>query len=255
MGVKLIAVLVGLYVIYGVLMVALHPRLIYPFYPDDQVLPGFTRVALTGADGTEISVQESSGEGPVVLYFMGNVGSLAYFEAALAHYIAKGRHVIAMEYRGGAGRPGVPSETSLKSDALIAADYAFATEKPVVVHGFSLGTGLATYVSARRPVAHTILIAPYDRLCALMAARSRLPACWIPGVQKWRSLDEAAQIKTPILILHGREDPLIPPIRSQAFSDLPQVKRVIIEGASHNNMADFPEREAEIDAVFERLGG
>ena len=62
---------------------------------------------------------------PVVLYFMGNAGSLAAFEPILARQRLGGAPVVvAMTFRGGGGMDGRPSEAGLKSDALMAHDAA-----------------------------------------------------------------------------------------------------------------------------------
>lgn len=235
------------YALYAVAMIVLHPRYLYPFQPDDRVLEGFARVVLAGADGTPVYLQERTGPGPVVLYFMGNAGALPLFESAFHRHIAKDRHIIALEYRGGAGRPGKPSEKVLKADALLAADYALTLKKPLVVQGFSLGTGLATYVSAQRKVAATILIAPYDRLCRLMTASAGLPACWLPLVQKWDAIEAARRITGPILVVHGAQDRLIPPSYSLPFAGLPNAKRRLIGGAGHNDIASFAGYDAAIE--------
>ena len=242
----------GAVVAYAVTLILLHPRVIYPFFGDDRVLDGFERVQI-GRDGeTPIYVQERAGVGPVVLYFMGNAGSVALFEGAFVDHIAADRHIVALEYRGGAGRPGRPSEAVLKADALRAADYALRLEKPLIVQGFSLGTGLATYVAARRLVERVVLTAPYDRLCRLMAAQSYLPACHLPFVQAWRSLDEAEQIEVPILVLHGAEDGIIHPRYSMAFEALPMVERVVIPGAGHNDIGAFPDHRTAIERFLSR---
>ncbi|MEL7149892.1 MAG: alpha/beta hydrolase [Pseudomonadota bacterium] len=234
----LLTVLV-IYLTYAVVLVVLHPRFIYPFLSDDRVLAGFERVELTASDGEKLFVQVRAAPGPVVLYFMGNAGSLSLFQPAFDPHIAAGRHIVALEYRGGAGRPGHPSERVLKADALVAADFARTLGKPVVVQGFSLGTGLALHVGARRDVDRVILTAPYDRLCHLMATRAWLPACVLPFVQKWNALRDAQQVAAPALVLHGDRDQLIPPQRSMAYEALPNVKRLLISGAGHNDIAEF----------------
>ncbi len=247
----LIALVLG-YAAYAALMVWMHPRFIYPFQPDDRVLEGFSRVQFAATDGTPIYLQELNSDGPVVLYFMGNAGALSLFDVAFDKHRLAGRHVIALEFRGGAGRPGTPNEARLKSDALQAADYALALGKPVIIQGFSLGTGLATYVAARRNVAGVMLTAPYDRLCRLMAASARLPACLLP-VQRWNSLAEAKANTKPTLVLHGSEDTLIAPAYSEGFAALPQVRRVLIEGAAHNNISSFPASDNEIEGFIASL--
>ncbi|MEM6595959.1 MAG: hypothetical protein AAF672_14320 [Pseudomonadota bacterium] len=239
--------------LYGAVMIWLHPRFIYPFQPDDVVLDGFERVELKGADGTPIYVQESKGSGPVVLYYMGNAGSLALFEGAFPPHIEADRHIIALEYRGGAGRPGVQSEAVLKSDALVAADYGLQLGRPTVAHGYSLGSGLATYVASQRPLAGVVLVAPYDRLCNLLTARSYLPACILPFVQKWRSIDAARQVTVPITVLHGTEDALISPSYSDAFSALPNVTRKLIDGAGHTDIGTFETYQSGLASAFETL--
>lgn len=251
---KLLLVALALcYVVYAMLMVWLHPRFIYPFQPIDQVLPGFSRIELVGADGQPIFLQERPGDGPVVLYFMGNAGAVPLFEPAFEGHIAAGRHIIALEYRGGGGRPGTPSEVVLKEDALVAADYARGLGMPLIVQGFSLGTGLATHMAARRDVDAVILTAPYDRLCRLMAAQSWVPACLLPYVQKWNSLAEARNVRAPILVVHGAEDPLIPSNLSEPFEALGTVERVLIDGAAHNDISAFPAYHAAIAAFLAPL--
>jgi len=148
----------------------------------------------------------------------------------------------------------IAAVAQLKADALQAADYAIETGKPVIVQGFSLGTGLATYVAARREVSGTILTAPYDSLCRLMAVRSYLPACWLP-VQRWQSLDDARAASAPILVLHGAADGLIPPAFSERFKVIQGLRRLIIPGAAHNDIGAFPAFGAEIEAFIDALLG
>ena len=156
---------------------------------------------------------------------------------------------------GGAGRPGDPSEARLKSDALLAADFALKLDRPVVVEGFSLGSGLATHVGANRPVAGVILVAPYDRLCRLMASRSWLPACLLPFVQKWHSIEDGKRIDAPLLVLHGTEDGLIPPKRGEAFASLATTRRVLVEGADHTNTSTLPMARETIDRFINDATG
>lgn len=230
-------------------LVVAHPRFIYPFQADDSVLPGFKRVSLEGSDGVQVFGQERSGEGPVLLYFMGNAGAVPFFASGFERHIAADRHIIALEYRGGGGRPGTPSETILKRDALTVADYALTKSKPVIVQGFSLGTGLALHVSARRSVERVVLTAPYDRLCRVMAARTGLPVCLLPFVQKWPAFEDFENVTVPRLVLHGAADDLIPPARSAAFVG-PNITRLIIPDAGHNDIGSYPAYGAAIDAFL-----
>lgn len=243
------SILLALYLVWAALMVWAHPRLIYPFFQDRTDLPGFRQVTEVMPDGTEIAWQVSDGVGPTILYFMGNAGALNAFGPSLARHQSAGRRVVALEYRGGAGRPGVPSEAALKADALRAADHALAYGDPVVVHGYSLGTGLAIHVAARRKVAGAVLEAPYSRLCALMARAAYLPACHMPFVQRWDTLADARDVVAPVLMLHGAEDRLIPPAQADALdAALAASRRVIVDGADHQTIGLAGESWREIEA-------
>ena len=232
-----------LYLGYGVLMTAVHPALIYPFADVPFQRAGYEHVVLETADGgLSLQVRQGDDDAPVILMFMGNAGTWAWHGPMLDEHEALDRTIIAVEYPGGAGVPGDPSETRLKADALAAADYASSLGKPVIVHGYSLGTGLAIHVAAQRDVTGLILDAPYARLCELMTTASALPACYMPFVQKWQSADEVSQVDEPVLIRHGINDQVVPFTQGQRlatyFGDT--LTFVPIEGAGHADMYKSP---------------
>ncbi|NNE88115.1 MAG: hypothetical protein HKN27_08560 [Silicimonas sp.] len=243
--------LLGLYAVYAIAMVFMHPGHLYPFLQNDRVLQGFERVELAADDGAALSLQEAERDGPIVLYFMGNGGAISAFGPPLQTHVRAGRHVVAMEYRGGGGRSGQPSEAALKSDSLVIADWALGKGKPVVVHGYSLGTGLAVHVAKNRDVAAVILEAPYDRLCNLMTRSALLPACLMPGVQKWDTLADAPDVVAPVLILHGASDRIIPPDRSAALaSAFPNAERQVLNGAAHFDTFRRPAAQFATQRLF-----
>lgn len=241
----------GTYLAYAVAMVVLHPQAIYPFGADVFDDPEFTQQSVGARSAT---IAYAAGDDPTaVLYFMGNGGSLSYFTFPLAAHRKAGRTVAALAFRGGGGVPGKPTEAGLKADALQAYDWLSARhDGPIVVHGFSLGTGLAVHVAARRPVAAIVLDAPYARLCRLMTRASWLPACIMPGVQKWKSDTDVAALDAPVLIQHGTADQLIPMENGRQLEALMRdagldVQFHAIENATHNNLAGQPGYRGRID--------
>jgi fermentation-respiration switch protein FrsA (DUF1100 family) len=243
----------GLYLAYGAGMVALHPSFIYPFAQGEWPLP-LTYEAVPLPDREPARLRVAMGDGPAVLYFMGNAGSIGLFGTSLEQHRRTGRTVVALEYRGGGGLTGWPSEKLLKEDALAAYDWLDAqTDQPIVVHGYSLGSGLALHVAAERPVAGVILDAPFARLCELMARASALPACWLP-VQRWDSLALVDQVRAPVLIQHGGQDALIPPEQGERLakaleSNGQQVEFHLLPKADHLDITS----DAEWGKVIERF--
>ena len=247
----------GTYLIYAVIMVFAHPQFLYPFGDDPFENPEFRQevisdrnVAMAMAEGTDDLA---------VLYFMGNGGALSYFTYSLDAHQSAGRTVAAMEYPGGGGIPGKPSEFGLKADALAAYDWlATQHDGPIVVHGFSMGTGLAIHVAASRPVAAILLDAPYARMCTLMTKASWLPACFMPGVQRWNSAAEVPKLSAAVLIQHGTADQMIPMSNGHALSDKMKeaglsVNFQAVEGATHNSLAGQPGYAGRISAFLSEL--
>ncbi len=180
---KLLGGALGLYLFYAALMTVYVPSAIYPF--DDRPFSADTFEEAQVGD-LPVRVADAGPGAPVVLYFMGNAGSLAYFTDILTHHRAQGRSVVAMTYRGGGGVPGHPTEAGLKADALAVFDAVpdlLRDPGAVALHGYSLGTGLALHVAARRDADAVVLTAPYARLCELMAQQSLLPACRMPKIR------------------------------------------------------------------------
>ena len=238
---KRLAMLVGIYLIYATFMVFAHPQYIYPFGDDVFATPGFRQEIVTDRQ-VALAIHDGSAD-VAVLFFMGNGGALAYFTRTLEAHVSAGRTVVAMEYPGGGGIPGSPSEVRLKADALAAYDWFAADFKgEIVVHGYSMGTGLAQYVAAERDVAAIILDAPFVKMCELMTRASWLPACYIPGVQRWNSAALIPRLSAPVQVHHGTADQLIPMRDGVRLVGLMQdagldVTFHAVEGATHNNLA------------------
>ena len=190
---------------------------------------------------------------------MGNGGALAYFSYSLQAHQVAGRTIAAMEYPGGGGIAGKPSEVGLKADALVAYDWlASRHQGPVVVHGFSMGTGLAIHVAARRDVAAVILDAPYVKMCEFMTRASYLPACFMPFVQRWDSAADVPSIDAPILIQHGAADQLIPAENGRRLAEMFRENDVTvifneIAEATHNNLAGVPAYRPQLEEFLNAL--
>jgi len=129
-------VIAALYLVYVVALIWLHSRIIYPFGPDVFAASGYEKYALPYKDvPTSLVKDTQNAGGPVVLFFMGNGGALAYFTPILEMHRAAGRQVYALEYPGGGGVPGSPSEAKLKLLASRAYEHvADQTDGPIIGH-------------------------------------------------------------------------------------------------------------------------
>ena len=220
-------------------------QLIYPFrdWPRaDQVsgLPGAWAHSFPAADGTKLiawRVAPKAGN-PVVLYFMGNAGSLPSAAPRLAEFVHRGYGVVALNYRGAGGMPGEPSQDALTADALAAYDLA-AESGPPILYGTSLGAAVAVQVAVRRPAKAVILETPFARLCETAEHHYPLiPACLVMWDETWESAARIGEITAPLLIQHGDADRLIPFSQGEAlFEAATEPKQMIVyPGGRHNDL-------------------
>ena len=147
---------------------------------------------------------------PAILYFHGNAGNISERADRFRQIVASGFGLLAVSYRGYPGSGGSPSEAALVSDGEMEFDWLEERSRSIVIHGESLGTGVATEVAAARPPRALILEAPYT--AALDIAEATYP--WVPVKCLMRdpflSREYIKEVHTPLLIIHGTADQVIP---------------------------------------------
>lgn len=221
----------------------------FVFKPSGEVIsateagvPEVTAETVRMADGTEVIVWTAPPaiEGaPTVLFFHGNSGNLTDRADRFRYVLDSGYGLYAPGYRGYPGSEGAPSEAAFIADALEHFDLVSARGGPVIVHGQSLGTGVATAVAAQRSgVDLLVLEAPYTATVDLAA--EQYP--WLPVSllmkDQFASRDRIGDVDEPVLILHGTADDVIPVSHGKALYDHANEPRTlkIVEGADHGNL-------------------
>jgi fermentation-respiration switch protein FrsA (DUF1100 family) len=247
----LLIVVSAAYVCGLVVLFAVQRSFLFPVPTTARTAPqaaGFPEAeehVLTTADGEKVIVWHVPAKPghPVVLYFHGNGDFLAGFFGRFRELIADGTGIVALSYRGYAGSSGQPSERGLLQDA--AAAYAFTTARysadRIVVWGFSLGTGVAVALAAEQPVGKLILEAPYTSTADVAASLFWFMPVRLVMRDQFRSDERIAQVRVPLLVMHGSNDPAIPIVfgeRLFALAHEPK-KFVRFAGGGHENLGNF----------------
>jgi hypothetical protein len=237
-------------------------RLLY--FPDTQVVAPaavdvpaqvLSRVAADGVSLTMWWAPPREGR-PVVIYFHGNGGNLAYRAPVFRDMIGAGYGLLALSYRGYAGSGGKPGEEGFAEDAR-AAHSAVAELAPgagIVLFGESLGSGVAVRLATERPVSGVVLNAPYTSV----EERAQEIFWYLPVrlllADRYRSRDIIGGIRAPLLILHGEADTVIPVAHGRAlFHSASEPKTFVpIAGAGHDELWGRGGREAVL-AFLARL--
>jgi pimeloyl-ACP methyl ester carboxylesterase len=189
----------------------------------------------------------------VAFFLHGNAGSLDSWFTNAEFYRRLNLDLFMLDYRGyGKSSGRIASQEQLEADvraawASIAPRYAGLRR---VVLGRSLGSALASGLAAELQPELTVLVSPYESMAALAAEHYR----WVPQALLRYPLrtDEAlSRVRSPVLLVHGERDSIIGPEHSQRLvAAAPHAELVLIPGAGHNDLQQFP---AYLDALAARL--
>ena len=180
---------------------------------------------------------------PVVLFFHGNGDFLAGRVSRFKAVTADGTGLVAVSFRGYAGSTGRPSEDGLSQDAEAA--YSFMTARyeanRIVTWGFSLGTGVAVALAARHRIAKLILEAPYTSTADVAASMFPIVPVRLLMRDQFHSDQRIGQVKAPLLIMHGTDDPAIPiRLGERLFALAHEPKQFVpLSGGGHENLDNF----------------
>jgi len=181
-------------------------------------------------------------EGTVIV-FNGNAGNRAYRSDLAGRLSAEGLSVLLFDYRGYGDNPGSPTEEGLALDARAARRYVLSRAdvdaRRVVYFGESLGSAVAVRLAVEHPPHAAILRSPFTSFVDMGRLHyPALPVRWLLR-DRYPSLDRIARIGSPLLVIAGSSDTIVPASQSRRlFEAAREPKRlVIIDGADHNDEA------------------
>lgn len=215
-----------------------HPDKIYKS-PDEIQMPEFKEVIYPKKDSSNGFGWYFKGdkEKPAILYCHGNKAQVAFFAPLLKPYLEMGYPVLMVEYQGFGFLPGHPSEKALIEDATAGFDFLKDQgHSKVILHGFSLGTGVVLGVAEKRSANGVILEAPFFSLYRLADEKS-IPFAQFLLKNPFLSNKRIVNIEVPLLIIHGIEDKVIPFEHGQDLYQLAKGKDktfISLSNASHN---------------------
>ncbi|MTI43390.1 hypothetical protein JM93_02157 [Roseibium hamelinense] len=228
--------------------------------PEETGLPDVDEVLVKMPDGASLLTwqAEPRHDGlPTVLYFHGQGGNISDRASRYQQILDDGYGLMAVSYRGYPGSDGLPSEDDFIRDGTVLFDLLNDAGKPVIVHGESLGTGVAAAVGAARSEALMVVLeAPYT--AAVDIAAQQYP--WLPVrllmKDPFITRERINEINAPVFIVHGTEDRVIPVGNGEALYELAQGPKrlLILEGATHGNLWSRGLWPAVVKAVADASG-
>ncbi len=198
-------------------------------------------VSIVTADGVTLHGWYIAGQSPrVLLFFHGNAGNISHRLDSIRQFRNLWLSVLIIDYRGYGQSDGRTTESGTYRDA--DATWRYLTEtrgvRPdnVVIFGRSLGGSIAARLAAhQRPLA---LIVESSFTSVPDIAQELYP--WLPA--RWLSRlshatrDYVRDVQCPVLVVHSRDDEIIPFHHGQAiFAAAPEPRTLLTLRGSHND--------------------
>ena len=227
---------------------------VWIFQPSDRSWPGANTAGMQerwidfrSRDGSAARLHalwmpSGNAQAPLLLFLHGARWNVTGSSPRIRRLQAMGFSVLAVDYRGfGKSSPALPSQASAAEDARAAWDWLGrqAAGRPRYIFGHSLGGAVAIDLASSVKDESGVLVESTFTSIPDVFDSMRwgwLPVNWLI-TQRFNSVDTVADIGSPLLVVHGTADPLIPArLGQQLFDAAREPKRLIlVEGASHHN--------------------
>lgn len=189
----------------------------------------------------------------LIFYLHGNAGSLDTWGNCAKIYTDLGYDFFILDYRGfGKSEGEIESQGQVFRDLNVFYDAVASKYKhqKTIIIGYSIGTGLATYLASIKKPDKLILQAPFYNFLELSSGSVPYFPDFLKKFQ-FETNKYIVEVKAPIYIFHGNEDQLIPYDNSVRLKKIikPTDHLFILEKQGHlgmNNNESFQEHLKEI---------
>jgi hypothetical protein len=207
---------------------------------------------------TNINIVQFSCSNPakgLVLYFHGNRTNIGRYTRFAPDFTNNGYEVWMIDYPGYGKSTGKLTEQSLYDFALQFYKLGRARfgKDSIIIYGKSLGTGIASWLAAKRECKALILETPYYSLNSL--AERYFPIYPIDQIIRYKipSYEYLREVQAPISIFHGTADWVITYSNAQRLK--PSLKQtdefITIEGGGHHNLNEYPLFHHKLDSLLQ----
>ena len=205
-------VTLGLYIFQRSLLY--HP--VENNYYGDKLTVNIEKVKITTDDNIDLLAwyhKKDIKKYKTILYFHGNAGSLEDRIHKINHFKDMNINFILLAWRGFSGNKGKPTEQGLYQDARSAVKWLInqgVTEENIIIYGESLGTGVATEIAQNKNFAGVILESPFTSMIDLGKKYYPIFPVKLLLKDKYESEKKIKNLKSPILVIHGKKDKIVP---------------------------------------------
>jgi len=185
-------------------------------YFGDKLTVPIEKVKIKTQDNIELMAwyhSKNLKEYKTILFLHGNAGSLENRIHKINHFEDMNVNFLLVSWRGFSGNEGKPTEKGLYQDAKSAVAWLKSkgiSENDIIIYGESLGTGVATEIAQNKNFGGIILESPFTSM--VDAGKDKYPFLPVRLLlkDKYESDKKINNISSPILIMHGKVDNIVP---------------------------------------------
>jgi hypothetical protein len=179
---------------------------------------------------------------PSVVYAHGNGELVDSWLREFSPLRSEGVAVLLVEYPGYGRSSGTPSESSIQGALVAGFDWAQA--KPgidpnrIVGYGRSLGGGAICALGRTRSLAALVLESTFTSIQDMAAERFGVPRLFVKD--GFENLAFIASYKSPVLLLHGEDDQLIPVAQARRLAAAAPSAQLALSKCGHGCSGQWP---------------
>ncbi len=250
--VTIVSIVLFVITLFMISVILLQDNFIYhpnkSFSSEDRLVNSnkYLKIKIETENGTTLSgwLRLKDSKAYTIIYFGGNGESAPVFfskQDSSDWSRFNDYNVIMVDYPGYGFSGGETNEESIYKMSLEVFDYVYKLDKidnsKIIVFGFSLGTGVATYVAQKRNFNKLILLAPYTSMVDVF--NSKVPIFYglmeLAFNNKFDSLNRAKDINEETLIICSHDDEVISYKLSKQLSEkIENVNLYYSDGSKHN---------------------
>lgn len=243
--IKIVLWLFFIYLAYCCFLLLMQRQILFPRHqivmPSDAEynIPGMEKIWIEMADGkieTWFLPPESNRPSPAVIFAHENAEIIDMWPASLNGFTQLGIGVLLVEYPGYGRSEGSPSQRSITEAFVVAYDMLVKRKdvdsSKIILFGSSIGGGAICTLAEQRPSAMLILKSTFISIRS-MAAKYLVPGFIAPD--PFDNLSVVRSYNGPVLIIHGKNDELIPYKHGLALYKAAQKGTLLAYDCGHND--------------------
>ena len=261
--IKSFFLLILIYFVITVVVYFFQRKLLYhPFSPQitgKGLIHNFETINFKTSDNFELKgwFHLKNSNKKTILFLHGNAGNLDNRIDKLNFLGNMDINFLIISWRGYSGNPGNPSETGLYKDALGGIEWLNKkgiSNDRIILYGESLGTAITTEVAQNENFAGIILEAPFTSMVDMGQKIYPIFPVKFLLKDKYESKNKIKNIKSPILVLHGRKDKIVPFYMGEKIFEMANSPKFKYFTDLDDHMMNFDEKLVnEIDRFIRNL--